>query len=68
MAPKKSATMNLRVDPIIKEAARVAAAREHRSVANLVEILIRRHCEQAGIPIPEQQVLFNGTNDGHEDA
>jgi predicted HicB family RNase H-like nuclease len=64
MAPKKTTTLNLRIDPSVKEAARIAAQREHRSVANLVELLIRRHCETAGIPIPEQSELFEG--DGHE--
>jgi len=64
MAPKKTATLNLRVDPAIKEAVREAALHEHRSVANLIEVLIRRHCEELGIPIPEQQPLFNGDSDG----
>ena len=40
------------------------AAREHRSVANMVEMLIRRHCDQSGIAIPEQSELFQGTADG----
>ena len=52
--------MNLRIDPGVKEAATIAAQKEHRSVANLIEVLIRRHCEEAGISIPEQQPLFNG--------
>jgi len=60
MPPKKTATLNLRIDPVLKEAAREAALRDHRSVASMIEVLIRRHCEQAGIPIPEQQTLFNG--------
>ena len=64
MAPKKTATLNLRVDPAIKEAVREAALHEHRSIANLIEVLIRRHCEELGIPIPEQQILFNGDSDG----
>ncbi len=59
MSQKKIATLNLRIDPDLKEAARVAAQHEHRSVANLIEILIRRHCEAAGIPIPEQSQLFD---------
>ena len=58
VAPKKTSTLNLRIDPSLKEAAQVAALREHRSVANLVELLIRRHCEATGIPIPEQVDLF----------
>lgn len=46
------------------EAARIAALQDHRSVASLMEILIRRHCETVDISIPEQQSLFNG--DTHE--
>jgi hypothetical protein len=54
MARTKISTLNLRIEPGIKDAVREAAAREHRSVANMVEVLIRRHCTEAGIPIPEQ--------------
>jgi len=36
-----------------------------REVANLIELLIRRHCEEVGIPIPEQSELFDsGDSDG----
>lgn len=58
MSARKVATLNLRIDPAIKEALRVAAEREHRSVANLVEVMVRRHCEQIGIVIPVQGMLF----------
>lgn len=58
MAPKKTSTLNLRIDPLLKEAAKVAAQIEHRSIANLIEVLIRKHCEEVGIPVPEQQSLF----------
>ena len=68
MSPKKTATLNLRIDPILKEAAREAALREHRSIANLVEVLIRRHCEEVGISIPDQQSLFDEENDGRKDT
>ena len=54
MARTKISTLNLRIEPAVKEAVREAAAREHRSVANMVEMLIRRHCSQAGIAIPDQ--------------
>jgi len=54
MAKTKISTLNLRINPSIKTAVREAAAREHRSVANMVEMLIRRHCDQTGITIPEQ--------------
>lgn len=58
MSARKTATLNLRIDPVLKEAVREAALREHRSVANLIEVLIRRHCRRAGVAIPEQRALF----------
>ncbi len=41
----------MRIEPELKEAVREAATREHRSVANMVEMLIRRHCVASGIEI-----------------
>ena len=58
MSKTKISTLNLRINPAIKDAVREAAAMEHRSVANMVEVLIRRHCENEGITIPEQSDLF----------
>ncbi len=55
MPRTKVSTLNLRIDPDVKGAVRKAAAREHRSVANMVEVLIRRHCDQAGISISESE-------------
>tara|TARA_B100001123_G_C14835251_1_gene837846 strand:- start:183 stop:422 length:240 start_codon:yes stop_codon:yes gene_type:complete len=53
MPKTKIATLNLRIAPAVKSAVREAAHLEHRSVANMVEMLIRRHCDNAGIVIPE---------------
>jgi len=63
MTKKKTATLNLRVDPLIKEAIRDAADRQHRSIANMVEILIREHCKAEGFPVKLQSHLF-GEDDG----
>ena len=60
MIAKKTAVLNIRIDPDLKEAIRVAANREHRSVANMMEMLIRRHCMEVGISIPEQGELSMG--------
>ena len=57
MVATKTATLNLRIDPFLKEALRVAAMQEHRSIANMVEVMIRQHCESKGISIPDQQEL-----------
>ena len=62
MVLAKSATLNLRIDPVLKEALREAAVRDHRSIANLIEVLIRRHCAEFGISIPEQQDLSLGND------
>ena len=64
MSKIKISTLNLRINPAIKEAVREAAAIEHRSVANMVEVLIRRHCDQEGIQIPEQSDLFPRNENG----
>ena len=64
MTKTKISTLNLRINPLIKEAVREAASKEHRSVANMVEVLIRRHCDQAGIAIPEQSDLFPRNENG----
>ncbi len=64
MARTKISTLNLRIEPGVKEAVRQAAAREHRSVANMVEILIRRHCSEAGIAIPDTKERIPGKQNG----
>lgn len=66
MPPTKTATLNLRIDPAVKEAARIAALYEHRSVANLIEWLIRQHCKAAHIEIPTQTELFAAKESGDE--
>lgn len=53
MATTKTATVTLRIDPGVKEALRAAASHEHRSIANMVEVLIRDYCGRNGIAIPE---------------
>lgn len=64
MARTKVATLNLRIDPGLKEAVREAADLEHRSVANMVEMLIRRYCDETGIVIPEQNDNYPGSEHG----
>lgn len=59
MATTKTATVTFRIDPAVKEALRTAAAREHRSIANMVEVLIRDYCGRNGITIPEQGDLLS---------
>ena len=51
MATAKTTTLTFRIEPELKEALRTAAQNEHRSIANMVEVLIRDYCEKHGIPI-----------------
>jgi hypothetical protein len=58
MVAIKTATLNLRIDPVLKEALRIASIQDHRSIANMVEIMIREHCEHNGISIPNQREII----------
>lgn len=55
MATGKISTLTLRIEPAVKDALRTAAEREHRSIANMVEVLIRDYCGRSGIVIREPQ-------------
>ncbi len=62
MTTTKTATLTFRIDPGLKEALRTAAQQEHRSIANMVEVLIRDYCGRNGIPIPEYPPQPGGNN------
>ena len=49
MATAKTTTLTFRIEPELKEALRTAAQNEHRSIANMVEVLIREYCQQHNI-------------------
>ncbi|MDK9358938.1 ribbon-helix-helix protein, CopG family [Lelliottia sp. V106_10] len=53
MATSKTATLTIRLDPDLKEALRSAAQVEHRSIANMIEVLIREHCLKNDIAIEQ---------------
>ena len=59
MSVSKTATLTFRIDPGLKEALRNAANAEHRSIANMVEVLIRGYCEQHDIEIPHSEETKN---------
>ncbi len=45
MTKPSAVTVTLRLDKAIKDLLQVAADKEHRSMANMVEVLILRYCE-----------------------
>jgi hypothetical protein len=53
MASAKTATLTFRIEPELKEAVRTAADNEHRSIANMIAVMIRDYCGRAGVEIKE---------------
>jgi len=46
MATTKIATLTFRIDPGLKKALCTSAPQKYRSIANMVEVLIRDYCMQ----------------------
>jgi len=44
MAKAKTTTLSFRIRPSLKDALRAAAMREHRSIANMVDVMILDYC------------------------
>ncbi len=55
MATTKTATLTFRIEPGLKEALRTVAGKERRSLANMIEVMIRDYYGQHGVVIEEQQ-------------
>ena len=62
MPTAKTTTLTFRIEPELKEALRTAAEREHRSIANMVAVLIMDYCERNGISITGQQAVSRTEN------
>ena len=61
MATTKTTTLTFRIEPNIKEALCTAADRDHRSIANMVAVMIREHCARVGVDIPKQVEPSSGS-------
>lgn len=46
----KTDTLNLRVSPTFKSTLRAVADAEHRSMVNMLEVLLANYCEQSKVP------------------
>lgn len=53
MTSTKTATLTFRIEPELKEAVRVAAVNEHRSIANMIAVMIRDYCGRVEVEIQE---------------
>ena len=57
MASAETATLTFRIEPELKEAVRIASVNEHRSIANMIAVMIRDYCGRVGVEIAEPQAL-----------
>ena len=46
-----------RIEPALNEALHTATQREHRSIANMVAVLIRDYCNEHDIPVTESKLI-----------
>ena len=53
MSTTKTDTLTTRIDPALKQAVRIAAAVERRSLSNMIEVMICAYCRQQGLAIPD---------------
>ncbi len=56
MASAKTATLTFRIEPELKEAVRLASVNEHRSIANMIAVMIRDYCGRVGVEIQAPEV------------
>lgn len=59
MATAKTTTLTFRIEPGLKAAVCTAAAREDRSIANMIDVMIRDYCGRKDITIHKRQPLFD---------
>lgn len=55
MNNQKNSTLTLRIDPAFKQGLKAAAEQEHRSITNMVEVLIRDYCHQHNIELGQDK-------------
>lgn len=53
MATGKTTTLTFRIEPALKEGLRAASVQEHRSIANMIAVMIRDYCGRNGVAIAE---------------
>jgi len=51
MAAVKTETITVRIEPAVKAGLKAVAELERRSLANMIEVMIRQYCDSAGVQI-----------------
>jgi len=49
----KSETITLRIEPAVKAGLKAMAEQERRSLANMIEVMIRDYCGRNAVPIDD---------------
>jgi hypothetical protein len=52
----KDKILTFRIQPAVNDGLRVIAEKERRSLANMIEVIIRHYCDQAGVRIVETDI------------
>ncbi|SFM68480.1 Ribbon-helix-helix protein, copG family [Ectothiorhodospira mobilis] len=60
MKAAKTETITVRIEPAVKAGLKAMAERERRSIANMIEVMIRDYCGREGVEIPETPVARAG--------
>jgi len=53
MAFAKTATLTFRIEPELNEAVCIASVNKHRSIANMIAVMIRDYCGRVWVEIAE---------------
>ena len=61
MAKEKPVTITLRVAPKTRDLLKLASDKDCRSMSNMVEVMIRKHCESHGIPLDAKRTTGRGS-------
>lgn len=53
MKQPESRPTSFRLSAALLDALKLAAAREHRSQTNMLEVMVRDYCSSHGVPVPD---------------
>jgi len=53
MKAAKTETITVRIEPAVKAGLKAMAERERRSIANMIDVIIRDYCGRNAVPIDE---------------
>ena len=62
MVITKNKSLTLRIDPFIKEGLNLLAKKEHRSLTNMVEVMILDYCMIHNIALNDKFTLIDNAN------